>query len=109
MDYRSNGEKLADEMTKLVNTLGGSEEADVFVRAMMRQHRTLQQKFFKEIVLAYIEEVCNAPDSAFDARNEATRTVCEGLARFLLENGYATRERDVDGSRPVRVLEMPFI
>ena len=44
------------------------------------------------------------------ARNEATRIMCEGLARFLLENGYATRERDVDGSRHVvRVLEMPFI
>ena len=71
--------KLADLMGRYFNTYSDRERADLLVKEVSRQHRTLQQSIGKYII-AQIKAW--AETEHYDLRNEATVMLC----RKIMEN-----------------------
>ena len=83
--------KLAEQITNYVNTWDHSGVAELFNKAMSREHPTLQQSFTR-LCLAWLEFVAS-PDYHTDARNEDSKTVATDLMELFqtyIYNTYGT-------------------
>ena len=67
---------LAECLGDFVNS-GGNKEMDVFVQALAREHRTLQQSSTK-LMLKWIEHAAS-DQYRMDGRNESTHNVCKQM------------------------------
>jgi hypothetical protein len=66
---RPNEEEAADEVASSINTIGFDHDA--FIRAMGRQHRTLQQTF-TSVCLMWLAHLATLKPGQYDGRNEAS-------------------------------------
>ncbi len=87
-----NDQKFEDDMREVVNKLGDlinnfdtRGQADAFCKALMRQHRTLQQNFWGVMIKVIFEY---AETDRYDLRNEASVQLCKKLKKFLEEEGW---------------------
>lgn len=104
------GKKLAREMMDMVNVMGSNrEDVNEFINTVLNEHRTLQQAFFGQVILAFIEKVCNEPDYMFDGRNEAMRKYCNAIVESLMEKNLAFARIKPDGKEYKKVFELPLI
>jgi len=88
-DNLTAGQDLAHRMSHMINGCGRGDSSD-FIEQMATEHKTLQQKFTGDIVLAWIVKVATDKNYArfVDDRNQATLNVCRMLYKCMLENGY---------------------
>jgi hypothetical protein len=78
-------------LTSYVNSF--STDHEYFIKAMSREHRTLQQSATK-LMFQWIEYAAS-DDYRFDKRNEATHEICKQIvAKFKIENGYNVKPSD---------------
>ena len=76
MSNQTSGRELAGIISLSVNSF--SFDSKGFVEVMIREHRTLQQSFMREIILPYLEALSM---SNYDDRNEAS----VALAKTIME------------------------
>lgn len=62
-------EKIVMELSRHVNNM--SHRSEHFVKAVMGEHRTLQQSIFS-LFLACVEEWSKTPENRYDLRNQYT-------------------------------------
>jgi hypothetical protein len=79
--------RVAREVAHLSNW-SLQEDFDVFAKALMSEHRTIQQSVFRLMARCVQEWATMHDDGMYDARNEATVTISKELwDRFLKDNG----------------------
>jgi len=99
-------EELANELTDMVNVCGTDDTAECLIDALLRQHRSLQQRFFDRFVLGFIEKVANIRKSTgTDGRNVEMKNVCDEIFKAL--EGSNKAFVDADGMK--RIYELPFV
>jgi hypothetical protein len=69
----------ARELTDAVNGLRGTEVAKIFFEEFIRQHRTLQQSFFRAFLLFM---KLYGMQGNFDDRNEASVKLCHMISKM---------------------------
>ena len=70
-------DELANEITNFLNSFG-DDRSNQLIKALKRQHRTLQQKTMKTALLL-IEAYAETPDNQLDARNEQCKVVAKQM------------------------------
>lgn len=99
-------EELANELTKMVNVCGNDDTAERIIDALLRQHRSLQQRFFDRFVLGFIEKVANIrKSSGTDGRNVEMKNVCDEIFKAL--EGSNKAFVDADGVK--RIYGLPLV
>ena len=99
-------EELANELTDLVNVCDSDDTAECLADALLRQHKSLQQRFFSKFVLCFIEKVANIrKDNGIDFRNVEMKNVCDEIFKALEASGKAVT--DADGVKGIR--RLPFV
>lgn len=78
----------AQHLTDAVNLMGRKPEdiATVFVKALTRQHRTLQQGTIALLVNALVQ-YGQLEDRFFDGRNDYSKAVCQDILNGLERRG----------------------
>lgn len=73
--------KLLDEWFNELNHMGNEENIQIALQLVLnKQHRTLQQSFFKQVVITSISIFADKKRAnAFDLRNEASCELAEKL------------------------------
>ena len=74
---RFSGRELAGVISLSVNSF--TFDSNGFVEVMIREHKTLQQSFMREVILPYIEALSLSKN--YDDRNEAS----VALAKAIME------------------------
>jgi len=81
-DHNLTAEKEAVDaavsISRFVNRMGF--DADMFIRSMSREHRTLQQSFTR-ICLAWLWHLSQLEDGYYDLRNEASVKTAKELMK----------------------------
>lgn len=72
-------EKSVDSLCDCLNNFNPNESARLFYFSLIRQHRTIQQSFWR-MIFKLIHLYCCA---LFDGRNEASVKACEVLSEFI--------------------------
>jgi len=99
-------EELANALTKMVNVCGNDDTAERLIDALLRQHRSLQQRFFDRFVLGFIEKVANIrKSSGTDGRNVEMKNVCDEIFKAL--EGSNKAFVDADGVK--RIYGLPLV
>ena len=78
-------DRLAEDLSRWVNR-AGDEDYKRLAEAILRDHRTLQQKTFG-LMLTTIGKWAELPENHYDLRNEATVTKCREIVKYLGEYG----------------------
>ena len=82
----SEGTKLANMLTDMVNNMNSDADEKDFTETISRSHRTLQQSFFKLLCRCIATWAATSKRGQFDLRNEFTVKECEKLAKILEED-----------------------
>lgn len=72
-------EKIAENIAKELNNLSFREYP--VIKAMTKQHRTLQQRFTR-LCVTWLR-VCGSDDYSYDERNEASHKLGQKLTPYL--------------------------
>ena len=86
-------EEIVDELTNGMNLMLFDEKE--FVKAMSKEHRTLQQKFTR-LALMWVEHLAELDPKFTDARNEASRKT----SKHLIECFKACANEDMKNFKP---------
>ena len=68
----------------LFETVNGGFDINLeknLIDAWNRTHRTLQQNFFRQIIIPLIRHIAEQDEVYFDARNEDTKALCESIIK----------------------------
>ena len=68
---------------------GRSKECGDFIDAVLTSHRTLQQSFAGNIILAFITKVASMDERSFDGRNECMKRFCDMLKKAIDESDFS--------------------
>lgn len=68
---------------------GRSSECKDFIEAVLTSHRTLQQSFAGNIILAFITKVAPMDERCFDGRNECMKRFCDMLKKAIDESDFS--------------------
>jgi len=83
-------EKVWEMLSNAINNFNDTTNAEAFFNQLTRQHRTLQQSFWRMMIFT-IKEYAKLRESGwYDLRNEESVKMCEGLAQWLEDNYYTT-------------------
>jgi hypothetical protein len=80
------GQKLAQELGKLVNVMNSQDELRGFITGMKCEHRTLQQSAFG-LFLAWTYAIADYQSNDYDLRNEAMVKAAKKIKEALGEYG----------------------
>ena len=67
---------------------GRSKECNDFIDAVLTSHRTLQQSFAGNIILAFIKRVSDMDERCFDGRNECMKRFCDMLREAIDKSDF---------------------
>jgi hypothetical protein len=84
-----NGHTLAEVVADTLNTSLDNEETKEFIRAMTRQHRTLQQNFTR-LCSEWIKHLAGLSNTQYDARNEASVKYAKQVVAATGDVGFPT-------------------
>lgn len=76
MSNKKPEEKFAEDCANGVNSLSFSPK--IFIEAMSRQHRTLQQNFTR-VCFEWIKHMAEKQEGDYDGRNEASVKACKKI------------------------------
>lgn len=68
---------------------GRSKECNDFIDSVLTSHRTLQQSFTGNIILAFITKVASMDERCFDGRNECMKRFCDMLKKAIDESDFS--------------------
>ena len=107
LEEEKNGKKLARTLTDMVNTCGANNHAmECLIEYLLREHRTLQQAFFGNFIMKFIETVANLKEgNGIDLRNAEMKKMCDLIYDTLSKNNMAYT--DCDGKKTI--CGMPFV
>jgi hypothetical protein len=74
---------LLEKLFSHINSCRDSYSSKGFVRAFSREHRTLQQSFFRTFIIPLIQYYAGLEDGYFDLRNEAIVLLCKELLPII--------------------------
>ena len=77
-----------EEAQAFTNRLANDEEQKEFVKALMTEHRTLQQSVF-DLMCKCIQTWAKTPEDRYDARNEFTIKTCKKIVDRVEEVKYS--------------------
>ena len=77
-----NGKDLAETISSSLNSFGFDSKA--FVETMLREHRTLQQSFMREIIMPYLKALSETTN--YDDRNEASVNLAVAIMQRTTED-----------------------
>jgi hypothetical protein len=81
-NQKRNQKLVADLVSGMVNSSGGMEE---FVEVLLKDHRTLQQSFVRNVIMPYLSRM--AESRSFDARNQASVEFAKAV-KPIIEQTY---------------------
>lgn len=67
---------------------GRSKECNDFIDAVLTSHRTLQQSFAGNVILAFIKKVSEMDERCFDGRNECMKRFCDMLREAIDKSDF---------------------
>jgi hypothetical protein len=74
------GKKLAEEVMRMVNSMGDTEDKKAFVLGIYQSHNTLQQGFIRELIMPLLKMM--GESTWVDARNQAAHD----FAKWVIDN-----------------------
>ena len=77
-----NGKDLAEIISFSLNSYGFDSKA--FVETMLREHRTIQQSFMREIIVPYLKALSET--TYYDVRNEASMNLAKAIMQRTTED-----------------------
>ena len=77
-----NGKDLAEIISFSLNSFGFNSKA--FVETMLREHKTLQQSFMREIIMPYLKALSETTN--YDDRNEASVNLAKAIMQRTTED-----------------------
>ena len=89
MSYKDELQKemreVVDQLGNVINNFSYDDQADAFFQMLTRQHRTLQQNFWRMIIKVILRY---ADTKWFDPRNEASVELCKKFKKLLEDEGW---------------------
>lgn len=82
---RASGKKIADDLTKALNSMSYEEVIEEFVKTITTSHRSLQQSTMRGVFALIMKWAWMESEGMFDDRNKATVRFCRDIKKLALE------------------------
>lgn len=78
-----NGREIAHDLMDMLNGASKKDREEFIHEVIHGTHRTIQQAFFRGILVPLVIEYAKLKPGQYDLRNEATVRMCKELAPYI--------------------------